>query len=133
MKSQTNIHHTVPVDTLADLYANRVGSLQEQTWPNRSNGPPISEKLLNSHHHDRHEYCWCSDMSFEAYLNDNNNTKPEPYNQFTKDDILISAASETGYSLVQLYKECLFLSMEKTAHYCERLPYSDEKEISLNL
>ena len=43
MKSQTNIHHTVPVDTLADLYANPVNAPVEQPWPNRSNGPPIED------------------------------------------------------------------------------------------
>ena len=174
MKNEPTSHHPFQdVATNTDIYGPTVGPFQEQTWPNRSNGPPVSERLLNSHHHDRHKYCWCSDMSLDAYLSDNN-TKPAPYNQkmvwcfpvdklntaeqdalingvgrevvraaaiipkntdtyFTKDDILISAASETGYSLLKLYKECLFFSMEKTVHYCDRLPYSDEKEISLNL
>ena len=40
MKNQINIPHTMPVDTLADLYANLGNRLVEEAWPNRSNGPP---------------------------------------------------------------------------------------------
>ena len=102
MKNVPTSHHPFQdVATNTDLYGPTVGPLQEQTWPNRSNGPPALEK------------------NADTYL--------------TKDNILISAASETGYSLLELYKECLFFSMEKTVRYCERLPYTDEKAIELNL
>ncbi len=103
----------------------------EEAWPNRSNGPPtLYATTLNNVEQQAGamtEQPWPNRSNGPPALEKNADT------YLTKDNILISAASETGYSLLQLYKECLFLSMEKTVDFCNRVSYSDAKEISLNL
>jgi len=44
MKNEPTSHHPFQdVATNTDLYGPTAGPLQEQPWPNRSNGPPIED------------------------------------------------------------------------------------------